>query len=84
MEILGNLEQKIKHLVSLVKELRVEKERLEVDNLALKERSSQLVKALSEKEETLHKEWDQEKACARKAVDELISNIDSLIESGSR
>jgi outer membrane murein-binding lipoprotein Lpp len=84
MEILGALEEKIKHLVTLVKELRAHKERLEVDNLAFKERVERLEQALTKKDEDANKEWDKEKASARKAVDELISDIDSLIESGSR
>ncbi len=83
MEILGALEEKIKRLVTLVKELQAHKERLEVDNLALKEQVESLKQDLSKKDEDLHKEWDKEKASARKAVDELIADIDSLIESGS-
>lgn len=83
MEILGALEEKIKRLVTLVKELQAHKERLEVDNLALKEQVEHLKQDLSKKDEDLHKEWDKEKASARKAVDELIADIDSLIESGS-
>ena len=84
MEILGALEEKIKRLVTLVKEFQAQRERLEVDNLALREHVERLEQDLSKKDVESNKEWDKEKASARKAVDELISDIDSLIESGSR
>lgn len=82
MELLGILEKKIERLVSLARELKTENERLCADNFALKERLTQQEQALLKNNEGF-KEWDREKASARKAVDELISDIDSLIESGS-
>lgn len=83
MELLGALELKIKRLMTLVKELQNEKEQLLREITSLKEHIERLELALSTKNDNV-KEWDRERACARKAVDELIADIDSLIESGSR
>jgi|GEM_PF-1903404 len=82
MELLGNLEKKLAHLVVLIKELRSEKEQLLKDTTALREHVDQLEQALLKKDEDF-KRWDSEKTSARKAVDELIADIDLLIESGS-
>jgi len=83
MELLGSLEKKIERLVTLVKELRAERERLHEDNKALIERLGQQEQAQLKKSEDF-KEWNKEKASAKKAVSDLIADIDSLIESGSR
>lgn len=69
--------------MTLVKELQNEKEQLLREITSLKEHIERLELALSTKNDNV-KEWDRERACARKAVDELIADIDSLIESGSR
>ena len=83
MEILGALEKKIKCLVALVKDLQAQNERLVTDNVSLKEQIVQFELALS-KNKNDFKEWDAEKAFTKKAIDDLIINIDSLIESQSR
>lgn len=83
MEILGALEEKIKRLVALVQDLKAQNQRLIVDNTALKERINEFEQKLSKRDGDF-KEWDKEKAFAKKAVDDLIADIDSLIESGSR
>lgn len=80
MEILGALEEKIKCLVALVKDLQAQNERLVTDNVALKEQIVQFELALSKNKDDF-KEWNTEKAYAKKAIDDLIINIDSLIES---
>lgn len=83
MEILGNLENKIKRLITAVKDLRSENERLCEENKALSDEINKLHQTLSQKNKDFQS-WDQEKACTRKIVDELITDIDLLIESGSR
>jgi len=83
MEILGALEKKIKCLVALVKDLQAQNERLVTDNVSLKEQIVQFELVLS-KNKNDFKEWDAEKAFTKKAIDDLIINIDSLIESQSR
>lgn len=82
MELLGALEKKIEGLIALVKGLQEEKARLLAENATLQGQAEQLEKALLKKNED-YKEWDKEKASARKAVDELIADIDSLIEGES-
>lgn len=82
MELLGALEKKLAHLVALIKELRTEKELFLAENLALKEQINSLEQALLKKDEDF-KLWDTEKSFARKAVDELIADIDSFIASES-
>lgn len=83
MEILGNLENKIKRLVTVVKDLRSDNERLCEENKALGDEINKLHQTLSQKNKDFQS-WDQEKACTKKIIDELIIDIDSLIETGSR
>jgi regulator of replication initiation timing len=83
MEILGALEEKIKCLVALVKDLQAQNDRLVVDNISLKEQVVQFELVLSKNKDDL-KEWSTEKAFTKKVIDDLIINIDSLIESQSR
>lgn len=80
MEMLGVLEKKIENILGLVKELREVNTRLESDNSALRYKVSQLESSLLNESEKLHEEY----ASARKTVDDLIADIDSLIEAGSR
>lgn len=80
MEILGALEEKIKCLVALIKDLQAQNERLVADNILLKEQIVQFELVLSKNKDDF-KEWNTEKAYAKKAIDDLIINIDSLIES---
>lgn len=83
MEILGNLEVKIKRLVELVKALRAENEQLVEHNKALSEKIDVLDHSLSQKSKATQ-DWDKEKASVKKIVDDLIADIDGLIESGSQ
>jgi regulator of replication initiation timing len=83
VEILGNLENKIKRLVTVVKDLRSDNERLCEENKALGDEINKLHQTLSQKNKDFQS-WDQEKACTKKIIDELIIDIDSLIETGSR
>jgi len=80
MEILGALEEKIKCLVALIKDLQAQNERLVADNILLKEQIVQFELVLSKNKDDF-KEWNTEKTYAKKAIDDLIINIDSLIES---
>jgi len=80
MEMLGVLEQKIENLVSLVKELKGENNRLKADNFSLREKVTQLEGSLLKESEKLH----EENATVKKVIDDLISDIDSLIEAESR
>ncbi|MCF7900046.1 hypothetical protein K9K77_00920 [Candidatus Babeliales bacterium] len=84
MELLGALDKKIGSLIELVKELRSKKEQLEKDKNALIQKVTLLENSLLEKNETIKKEWDEERASTRRAVDELILDIDTLIEGESR
>lgn len=83
MEILGNLEVKIKRLVELVKVLRAENEQLVEHNKALSEKIDTLDHSLSQKSKATQ-DWDREKASVKKIVDGLIADIDGLIESESQ
>lgn len=84
MELLGALEKKIGSLIDLVKELRSDKERLAKETKALEEKVTLLENSLLEKDKTVQAEWEQERASTRKVVDELISDIDSLMEGEGR
>jgi len=80
MEKLGILEQKIESLIVLVKELKEENRCLATDRSSLKEKVTQLEGSLLKESEKLR----EENETVRKTVDDLISDIDSLIEAGSR
>ena len=84
MELLSALDKKIGSLIELVKELRSQKGQLETDKKALTEKVTLLENSLLEKNENVKKEWEEERASTRKVIDELISDIDSLIEGESR
>jgi len=80
MEMLGILEKKIESLITLVKELRGQNERLAVDNNAFREKVTHLEGSLMKESEKLR----EENQMARKTVDDLIADIDSLIEAESQ
>jgi hypothetical protein len=84
MELLSALDKKIGNLIELVKELRSQKGLLETDKTALKEKVTLLENSLLEKNENVKKEWEEERVSTRKVINELISDIDSLIEGESR
>ena len=79
MEMLGVLEKKIEGLIRLVQNLRAERARFETENVALREKVTSLEGSLLKESETLR----HENETAKKVVDDLIADIDSLVEAGS-
>ena len=84
MELLSALDKKIGNLIELIKELRSQKEQLLKEKVVLDEKVTLLENYLLEKNDNVIKEWEEERASTRKVIDELISDIDSLIEGESR
>ena len=84
MELLCALDKKIGNLIELIKELRSQKEQLLKEKVVLDEKVTLLENSLLEKNDNVIKEWEEERASTRKVIDELISDIDSLIEGESR
>jgi len=84
MELLSALDKKIGNLIELIKELRSQKEQLLKEKVVLDEKVTLLENSLLEKNDNVIKEWEEERASTRKVIDELISDIDSLIEGESR
>ena len=84
MELLSALDKKIGNLIELIKELRSQKEQLFKEKVVLDEKVTLLENSLLEKNDNVIKEWEEERASTRKVIDELISDIDSLIEGESR
>lgn len=81
MNTLAVLENKITALIEKIKELQVDKVRLEKENVRL----SSEFKALEERvlKGTISiNELSQEKETTKLVVDDLIKNIDLLIENG--
>ena len=84
MELLSALDKKIGNLIELIKELRSQKEQLLKEKVVLDEKVTLLENSLLEKNDNVIKELEEERASTRKVIDELISDIDSLIEGESR
>jgi len=76
MEMLGILEKKIEGLVEILKQLKSENSHLVSENFLLKEKVSQLEASLLYESEKSR----EENTSAKKIVDSLIADIDSLIE----
>lgn len=84
MEMLQILEQKIAQLIAVVKELQAEITTLKSDNALLREKNMVLAKDLDSAQTSVLADQailDEEKSLAKLAVDEMIKNIDSLVNS---
>jgi hypothetical protein len=82
MNSLKLLEEKLSCLVELVKELKTENSKLAEENAQLAAKLLMLEKA-SRDESVRVKELNKEQESTKLAVDDLIKNIDSLIETQS-
>ena len=83
MELLKTLEEKISHLASLIQELKQKNSELIGINKELQEKNEQLEQAVLQQRES-SSAWNKEKDAAKKTVDQILEDIDSLIENESR
>ena len=82
MEVLEILEKKIESLLSLIKDLKAENTKLAEEKAILVEKLETMEGSMLKGHEDVEK-LSQEKALTKMVVDDLISNIDSLVESKS-
>ena len=80
MEILGTLEKKIEKLVTLVKDLRLEKISIESEVVELQQKVQQLESSLLKNHEVIN----EGKVSAQRMVDALITDIDKLLAEEER
>ncbi len=80
MEILGTLEKKIEKLVTLVKDLRLEKISIESEVVELQQKVQQLESSLLKNHEVIN----ESKVSAQRMVDALITDIDKLLAEEER